>query len=144
MTTTTTMTTTSPEAGAPDADAPASVVARRFLDALARRDFAGVAATLSPDVWMRAMLVRQTREAHDAQATVASLQEWFAGAEGFEVRELEQATVEGRQRVRWHFVLRPDWAPGTRHRIEQVGYVAVRHGRITRLDVVCTGFPPMA
>lgn len=137
MTATTTTTT-------PDLDVPAPAVARRFLDALARRDFDAVAVTLADDVWMRAMLVRETREAHDAETTVASLREWFAAAQDFKVHELEQATVEGRQRVRWQVVLRPDWAPATPHRIEQVGYAAVRHGRITRLDVVCTGFHPMA
>lgn len=129
---------------APDVDAPPSIVTRRFLDGLARRDFAQVADTLAPDVWMRAMLVREIREAHDAPATIAALEEWFATAESFEIRELEYATVEARQRLRWQFVLRPDWAPETPHRIEQVGYAAVRRGRITRLDVVCTGFHPMA
>lgn len=129
---------------APNVDAPPSIVTRRFLDALARRDFARVADTLAPDVWMRAMLVREIREAHDAPAAIAALKEWFATAASFEIRELEHATVEARQRLRWQFVLRPDWAPDTPHRIEQVGYAAVRRGRITRLDVVCTGFHPMA
>lgn len=126
----------------PVATSPAATT-QRFLAALARRDFPAVAATLSEDVWMRAMLVREICEAHDAVTTVEALRAWFATAEDFDVRELEQAAVEGRQRVRWQFVLRPDWAPGTPHRIEQVGYVAVRLGRITRLDVVCTGFHPI-
>ena len=134
-----TMMTTTPQA----ADTTPAAVTRRFLSALARRDFSAVEATFFPGVWMRAMLVRETRETHDHVGALAALREWFAHAEDLEVCELEQATVEGRQRVRWQFVLRPDWAPGTLHRIEQVGYVTVRLGRITRLDVVCTGFHPV-
>lgn len=126
----------------PDVDMPTSVT-HRFLGALARRAFPEVADTLAPNVWMRAMLVREIREAHDVAATIALLEEWFAAAESFEIRELEHATVEGRQRLRWQFVLRPAWAPGTPHRIEQVGYAAIHRGRISRLDVVCTGFHPL-
>lgn len=137
------MTTTTTTMAGQTVDTTPTAVTRRFLDALSRRDFTAVAATLDPDVWMRAMLVRETREAHDDHSTIAAMRDWFATAEDVDVRELEQATVEGRQRVRWQFVLRPDWAPGTLHRIEQVGYVTVRLGRITRLDVVCTGFHPM-
>lgn len=125
----------------PDA---ASAVTGPFLDALACRDFARVYATLAPDVWMRAMLVREVREAHGAAATVASFEEWFGAAESFQICELEHAAVEGRQRMRWQFVLRPGWAPTVPHRIEQVGYAAVRHGRIRRIDLVCTGFHPIA
>lgn len=120
-----------------------SDVTARFLAALAARDFTAIEQVLAPDVWLRALLVREIREARDATGTVAALREWFAEAEDLDVHALEQATVEGRQRLRWQFVLRPPWAPDVRHRIEQVGYAGVRDGRISRLDLACTGYHPL-
>lgn len=128
----------------PEVEPASSAVTGALLDALARRDFARVYATLAPDVWMRTTLVREVRETHDAVAAVASFEEWFGDADSFEICELEHATVGSRQRLRWQFVLRPTWAPGVPHRIEQVGYASVRHGRIRRIDLVCTGFHPIA
>jgi hypothetical protein len=34
------------------------------------------------------------------------------------------------------------WVLWLWHVIEQTGYVRVQHGRIRRLDLVCTGFVP--
>lgn len=122
--------------------APATV-ARTFLDTLARRDFVALSDLFTEDVWFRILLPRQTVEAHTAARTVAALYQWYGTAVGFEVQQLDHHTMAGREFVAYRFRLRPEWAPGQWHVIEQSGYVRIRDGRIARLDLVCTGFHPV-
>lgn len=122
--------------------APATV-ARAFLDTLAGRDFVALRDLFAEDVWFRILLPRQTVEAHTAERTIAALYQWYGTANAFEVHHLDHHTMAGREFVAYRFHLRPEWAPGQWHLIEQSGYVRIRDGRIARLDLVCTGFHPV-
>ena len=67
---------------------------------------------------------------------------WFAPHDAVKVLSTEQHSVEGREFLAYSLVLRPDWAPDVWHVVEQSGYCRVVDGRVTRLDLVCTGFFP--
>jgi hypothetical protein len=45
--------------------------------------------------------------------------------------------------VRYRVAERPAWVPEQWHVIAQTGYLRVRDGRISRLDLVCTGYHPV-
>lgn len=124
--------------GGPDA----ATTAVRFLQALGRRDFAELESLLAPDVWMRALLPRKLREGGTAEEAVEAFRSWYGGAPELQVLELEHDTMANRELLRYRFRLRPDWAPDQWHEIEQVGYCRVTDGRISRIDLSCTGFHP--
>jgi hypothetical protein len=113
-----------------------------LLTAIAGRDPAALTAVLAPDVWFRALVVRDLIEVHTAAATVALFEGWFHRAHDLEVLRLATYPVASREHVSYRFRLRPDWAPETWHVIEQSGYVRVHEGRVRRLDLTCTGFVP--
>jgi hypothetical protein len=131
------------------ATAPAALVeatATRFLAALVAHDLDTAQDLLAPDVWLRALLTREVAEARDAEAATLLIRTWFDAPEGREVRDTAWTVVAaegvpGRARIRYRFRLRPTWAPDTWHVIEQTGYLRVGpDGRITRLDLACTGY----
>lgn len=121
---------------------PANAVVGSFLEALARRDFEALAECFAPNVWMRALLTRRLHESTTAEGAVAAYREWFGGAPAFEVLFVEQHTMAEREYLAYRVRLRPDWAPDQWHVIEQVGFCRVKDGRITRLDLSCSGFFP--
>ncbi|HVS14554.1 MAG TPA: NAD(P)/FAD-dependent oxidoreductase [Thermoanaerobaculia bacterium] len=113
-----------------------------FLDALHRRDFDALERLLAPDVWMRALLPKKVREEHDAAGAAAAYRLWYGGAGECRMLDAEHHTMAGREYVRYRFVVRPDFAPEQWHLVEQAGFCRVKDGRISRLDLVCTGFHP--
>lgn len=121
----------------PDTD-----VAQAFLRAVVTCDDRRLRELLDDAVWLRAMLVREVVERHDADEAVAMFAGWFGTA--LEVRVLRSTTtsVATREAVTYRLRLRPHWAPDVWHVIEQTGYLRVQDGRIRRLDLVCTGFVP--
>jgi hypothetical protein len=122
--------------------ADASTVARRLLDAIVARDEYEMFELFAPDVWLRAMLVREVVEHHDAVAAVARFHGWFGTALAVEVQDAATSPAFSREHLRYRFRLRPAWAPDVWHVIEQSGYARIRDGRVARLDLVCTGFVP--
>jgi hypothetical protein len=119
-----------------------AVLVDRFLRAVIQGDEATLFTLLDPDVWLRAMLVREVIEERDAVATIARLHGWFGSAVAREVLHAATSPVASRHHLSYRFLLRPVWAPDVWHLIEQSGYARVRDGRISRLDLVCTGFHP--
>jgi hypothetical protein len=137
-------TTASPAArlGAAAAPTDEGVIAHRFLRAIVEADEAVLLAMLDPDVWLRAMLVREVIEEHDAVATLARFHGWIGSAVARQVLHATTSSVASRHHLAYRFLLRPAWAPDVWHLIEQSGYVRIREDRISRLDLVCTGFHP--
>ena len=119
-----------------------SAVARRLMDAIVTRDFDGLSAILAADVWMRALLPREIVETHSAADTTEIFRGWLAPHDALEVRSTEQHTVEGREFFAYNLLLRPDWAPDVWHVLEQSGYCRVVNDRVSRIDLVCTGYFP--
>ena len=112
-----------------------------FLEALATRDYALLAATLAPAVRMRAMLPRGPRS-WDGPASVAdAFRGWFAAAEDFELVDAAVGEVGGRLHLSWRARVRPapfDIGAGW-HVVEQQAYVDATDV-IESLDLLCSGF----
>ena len=121
-----------------------AAVARRLLDAIVTRDFDSLDTILAADVWMRALLPRELVETHSAAAATEVIRGWFAAHEALEVVSTEQHTVEGREFLAYNLRVRPDWAPDVWHIVEQSAYCRVADDKVTRLDLLCTGFFPTA
>jgi hypothetical protein len=114
-----------------------------FLDALRRRDWTALEQLLAPDVWMRALLPKRVLEENTAIGVAAAYRHWYGGSGECQMLQAEHQTMVGRDYLRYRFLLRPDFAPEQWHVVEQTGFCRVKDGRITRIDVVCTGVHPV-
>ncbi len=116
--------------------------AARFLEVLGRLDFAELGRCLAPDVCFRALLPRKVHESNTARDAVSTFRSWFEGTGGSRLLEADLHTMAGRQYVRYRFLVRPEWAPDQWHVIEQTGFCRITENRVSRLDIVCTGYFP--
>jgi 2-polyprenyl-6-methoxyphenol hydroxylase-like FAD-dependent oxidoreductase len=144
------------QAAVPPTAAPAAAadeVAVAFLQALARQDWTSIERLLAPDVWMRTLLPSRVHEETTAAGALAMFRKWF-DAPTSRLLEAEHHTLAGREHLCYRFLVRRDqaetpWAiPGSGggawHLVEQTGFCKVKDGRISRLDLVCTGFHPIS
>ena len=120
----------------------ATSIAGRLLDAIVTRDFDSISVILASDVRMRALLPRSIVQTNTAEAAVETFREWFGAHKSCTVIATEQHTVGGREFLSYNLRVQPDWAPDQFHIVEQSGYCRVTDGRVTRLDLVCTGYFP--
>lgn len=112
-----------------------------FLEAFAKRDYQQMAATLSPEVRLRAMLPPGPMD-WEGPATVAEVfGSWFGSAADFELIDAAVGEVGGRLHLSWRVRVRPapfgigdGW-----HVIEQQAYADAGEA-ITSLDLLCSGF----
>ena len=112
-----------------------------FLEAFANRDYEQMAATLSPDVRLRAMLPPGPMD-WEGPGTVADVfSSWFGGATDFELVDGSVGEVAGRLHLSWRVRVRPaPFAIGDGwHVIEQQAY-ADADDTIKSLDLLCSGF----
>jgi hypothetical protein len=120
----------------------AASVASRLLDAIVTRDFDSIRVILASDARMRALLPRSIVQTDTAEAAVETFREWFGAHKSCTVIATDQHTVEGREFLSYNLLVQPDWAPDLFHIVEQSGYCRVTDDRVTRLDLVCTGYFP--
>jgi SnoaL-like domain len=112
----------------------------RLVAALAERDFPRLAETLTPDVRMRALLPPGPIELSGADTAASKFSSWFADAEEFELIRSGGDTVADRLHVFYRLRVKK---PGDHRKIvEQHLLCALDGGRITAIDLVCTGFRP--
>jgi hypothetical protein len=112
-----------------------------FLEAFAARDYQQMAATLSPEVRLRAMLPPGPMD-WEGPVTVAEVfGSWFGSAADFELIDAAVGEVGGRLHLSWRVRVRPapfgigdGW-----HVIEQQAYADAGEA-ITSLDLLCSGF----
>ena len=112
-----------------------------FLEALANRNYARMAATLGPTVHFRAMLPPGPMDLKGPEAVADAFRSWFGKADDFELVDATVGEVGGRLHLSWRLRVRPapfgigdGW-----HVIEQHAFVDV-HESIEALDLVCSGF----
>lgn len=117
------------------------IAGRAFLEALTARDFESVEASLDPDIRFRGLLPGGLRELSGAAAVTDQLRSWFEEADAFEVEEIVAEDIADRLRISYRFRLHDEdgWAV-----IEQQAFCDVDDGRIERIDLVCSGFRPVA
>ena len=114
-----------------------------FLEALAARDHAQMASTLSGDVRFRAMLPPGPMDWNGAEEVASVFTSWFGDAEDFELIDATVGEVGGRLHLSWRLRVRPapfgigdGW-----HIIEQQAYADATQ-TIDALDLLCSGFRP--
>jgi hypothetical protein len=112
-----------------------------FLEALANRDYAKVAATLGSTVRFRAMLPSGPMDWEGPEAVAGAFSSWFGGADDFELVDATVGEVGGRLHLSWRLRVRPapfgigdGW-----HVIEQQAY-ADATDTIEAFDLLCSGF----
>ena len=117
------------------------IAGRAFLEALTSRDFEGVAASLDPDIRFRGLLPGGLCELSGAAVVTDQLRSWFEEPDAFEVEETVAQDIADRLRISYRFRLHDEdgWAV-----IEQQAFCDVDDGRIERIDLVCSGFRPVA
>lgn len=122
-------------------DEPVSILAEgpatEFIAALALRDYDRLEASLGPHVRFRALTPGGLRERENARETVALIRSWFAEADTLEVLEGSASSVAERVRLRYRF--RERYADGETEIIEQNAFCNLEDGRISALDLVCSG-----
>ena len=112
-----------------------------FLEALATRNFAQMAATLAPAVRFRAMLPPGPMNWDGAETVSDVFGSWFGGAEDFELVDATVGEVGGRLHLSWRARVRPapfDIGSGW-HVIEQQAYADAGE-MIDAIDLLCSGF----
>ena len=111
-----------------------------LVTALAERDFARLADTLTPDARMRALIPPGPVEVSGAEAAAAKFSAWFGDAEELELVRSGSETVADRLHVFYRLRVKK---PGDfRKIVEQHLLCALEDDRVTALDLVCTGFRP--
>src|SRR6266545_6869503 len=114
-----------------------------FLEALANRDYARVAATLGSTVRFRAMLPSGPMDWEGPEAVAGAFSSWFGAADDFELVDATVGEDGGRLHLSWRLRVRPapfgigdGW-----HVIEQQAYADAAEA-IDSLDLLCSGFHP--
>jgi tRNA 2-thiouridine synthesizing protein A len=112
-------------------------ICERFLEAIAGRDFPGMASCLGGDLRFRALVPRGLRQASGVEEPVRCFQGWFGAAERVELLHGSVSAVADRQHLTWRLRV---YDAGAVRVVEQQAYATVRDGRIAELDLLCSGF----
>ncbi len=122
---------------------PAFARAGSFLEGLAVQDFAGLGGALDAGARLRALVPSGPFERTGAEAIAGQFARWFGSTENFELVEATVGEVGGRLWLRWRVRLRAERLGAGWFTVEQQAYAdAGEDGRITRLDLLCTGYCP--
>lgn len=117
----------------------ADALAEAFASALAARDFGALASLLSPAVHMRALIPAGLRECAGSASAAALFADWFGACDPIETLGLQAETMADRVRIAYRLRLVED---GAWFEVEQQVFCSVAEGRITTLDLLCSGFRP--
>jgi hypothetical protein len=133
--------TTTPQNHSAATAVPQFALAGSFLEGLAAQNFAQLGGALAADVRLRALLPRGLREWTGAGAIAGRFACWFGDTEDFELVEATVGEVGGRLHLHWRLRLRAERLGAGWFTVEQQAYADTDDGgRITRLDLLCTGF----
>jgi TusA-related sulfurtransferase len=117
-----------------------SPTARRFVDAIAARDYKAIYAELAPAVRSRYFVPKGPGQLMGAADVTAKYMNWFGDAEPLEVQSVSAEPIADRTSVRYRFLVRRH---GQWEVIEQQTFLDIdEQGRIAQLDLLCSGFRP--
>jgi hypothetical protein len=124
---------------------PQFALAGSFLEGLAAQDFARLGDALTADARLRALLPGGLREWTGAETIAGAFARWFGDTEDFELLEATVGEVGGRLHMQWRLRLQAERLGAGWFTVEQQAYADTADGgRITRLDLLCTGYLPEA
>ena len=118
----------------------ATELGAKLVAALTERDFGRLAGTLAPDVRMRALIPRGPVELSGAEPAAARFASWFGESDELELVHAGSDEVGDRLHVFYRLRVKKPGDPWKV--IEQHLFCALDEGRITALDLVCSGFRP--
>ena len=116
--------------------AQASDIAGRFLEALSRRDYDGLATTFAPDGRLRGLVPSALREAEGREAVAERFGIWN-DAEDWELLESDVENFADIVKLRWR-VAATDPELG-RTVYEQTAYAEIGERGIAWMNLVCSG-----
>jgi hypothetical protein len=106
--------------------------------AIAERDPARLAAELTEDIRLRALLPGGLVEKHGRDEVLAEVDGWFRDYRVVQLTDASGEDVSDRLLVHYRLVFEPDEDP---HVLTQTWIAAVNvEGLIFRIDLVCSGF----
>lgn len=109
-----------------------------FVAAIARQAWGEVAACLAEPVQFRALIPRGLRTAEDRDSAAGYFQKWFGDADQLVLLSAHIAPMHDRLHLTYRFRAHEDqW-----YIVEQQAYCIVQEGKITRIDLLCSGFRP--
>jgi hypothetical protein len=111
-----------------------------FVTALVDGDIPRLAGTLDSEVQMRALIPPGPIEVRGAEAVAGKFATWFGSAERLELIRSVSEPVADRLHVSYRLRVRRAGDPWKV--VEQHLLCAHDEGRITALDLVCSGFRP--
>src|SRR5262245_2192088 len=113
---------------------------RNYVEALARRDFTGVAAYLHPQVAFQALEPSGLQETSDAAGALACLRGWFSAVDELTILQQTSDDSLGCLALSYRFLMhtQDDWQVVLQH-----AFCSVSDDRIKRLYLVCSGFWPV-
>jgi hypothetical protein len=114
-----------------------------FVDALSAQDFARLGGALTPDARLRALLPSGLRERAGAEVIARQFVRWFGDTQDFALVEATVGEVGDRLHLSWRLRLRAERLGTGWFTVEQQAYADTGDdGRISQLDLLCTGYRP--
>jgi hypothetical protein len=133
--------TTTANNHSPSSAVPQFALAGSFLEGLAAQDFIRVADALTAGVRLRALLPPGLMEWTGAEVIASQFARWFGDTEDFELVEATVGEVGGRLHMHWRLRLQAERLGAGWFTVEQQAYAdADDGGRISRLDLLCSGY----
>jgi hypothetical protein len=125
----------------PSGPVPQFALAGVFLEGLAAQDFSRLGDALAAEARLRALLPPGLREWTGAEVIAGQFDRWFGDTEDFELVEATVGEVADRLHLHWRLRLRAVRLGTGWFTVEQQAYADTADGgRITRLDLLCTGY----
>ena len=115
-------------------------IGHRFVDALARRDWAALEACLARDVQFRAVVpneARPFRDKTDAPGAVDQLRKWFGDADPLVLVDSDVRMITDRLSVRYRFTGHEDDGDFV---VEQHVFAETSGEKLVSVRLVCSGF----
>ena len=116
--------------------------AKRFVEAIAARDYRGLFGAMSPDARFRYLIPAGPGAVMGAAEVAAKYFDWFGDVDALEVQGVSVEPLPDRMSVRYRFLLheQDEWKE-----VEQQTYLDMdEERRITAIDLLCSGFRPTA
>ncbi|MGD0683692.1 MAG: hypothetical protein ABSA03_01125 [Streptosporangiaceae bacterium] len=125
----------------PSGSVPQFALAGVFLEGLAAQDFSRLGEALAAEARLRALLPPGHREWTGAEVIAGQFDRWFGDTEDFELVDATVGEVADRLHLRWRLRLRAKRLGTGWFTVEQQVYADTADGgRITGLDLLCTGY----
>jgi ketosteroid isomerase-like protein len=117
----------------------ANALGTRLVRAIAEQDQAALAGCFAPDAEFRALIPPGLRERSGAGETASLILQWFGYSTELHLRDSSSEDLGDRVHVSYRFEGVEEGEP---YVVEQQLYCTVADGKITRADLLCSGFRP--